>query len=134
MDSYSRLENDSMKHQHPQLLFGTSNKGKPVIIYNNYFFTCNKTTGSKKYWVCNEKACGVYIHTTINNEFICVKGYHNHISNPDEVTVKLLRDKMKERILAETTSITKIYDEEIVKANISKGAAALIPTVVEYSM
>ncbi|CAF4447358.1 unnamed protein product [Rotaria magnacalcarata] len=39
---------------------------------------------------------------------------------------------MKERILVETTSITKIYDEEIVKANISKGATALIPTVVEF--
>ncbi|CAF3191718.1 unnamed protein product [Rotaria socialis] len=57
---------------------------------------------------------------------------HNHSSNPDEVTVTLLRGKMKERILAETTSITKIYDEEIVKANISKGATALIPTVVEF--
>ena len=65
---------------------------------------------------------------------LCIKGYHNHSSNPDEVTVKLLRDKMKERILAETTSITKIYDEEVVKANISKGAAALMPTVVEYSV
>ncbi|CAF4823198.1 unnamed protein product, partial [Rotaria magnacalcarata] len=39
---------------------------------------------------------------------------------------------MKERILAETTSITKICDEEIVKANISKGATALIPTVVDF--
>ncbi|CAF1038152.1 unnamed protein product [Rotaria sp. Silwood1] len=38
---------------------------------------------------------------------------------------------MKERILAETTSITKIYDEEIVKANVSKGATAIIPTIVD---
>ncbi|CAF1931047.1 unnamed protein product [Rotaria magnacalcarata] len=126
------LENNSMKNQHSDLLFGTSNKGKPIIIYKNYFFKCNKTTESKKYWVCNEKACGVYVHTNINGEFICIKGDHNHSSNPDEVTVKLLRDKMKERILAETTSITKICDEEIVKANISKGATALIPTVVEF--
>ncbi|CAF1629193.1 unnamed protein product [Rotaria magnacalcarata] len=127
------LENNSMKNQHSDLLFGTSNKGKPIIIYESYFFKCNKTTESKKYWVCNEKACGVYVHTNINGEFICIKGDHNHSSNPDEVTVKLLRDKMKERILVETTSITKIYDEEIVKANISKGATALIPTVVEFT-
>ena len=70
MDSDSRLENDCMKHQHSQLLFSTSNKGKPIIIYNNYFFTCYKTTRSKKCWVCSEKACDVYIHTTINDEFM----------------------------------------------------------------
>ncbi|CAF4313239.1 unnamed protein product, partial [Rotaria magnacalcarata] len=99
---------------------------------NQYQIYSGQTTESKKYWVCNEKACGVYVHTNINGEFICIKGDHNHSSNPDEVTVKLLRDKMKERILAETTSITKICDEEIVKANISKGATALIPTVVEF--
>ena len=41
---------------------------------------------------------------------------------------------MKERLLAETTSITKIYDEEVVKANLSKSATAIMPTVVEYSV
>ncbi|CAF4108796.1 unnamed protein product [Rotaria sp. Silwood2] len=121
-----------MKTQQSEVSFATSNKGKPMIIHNNRFFKCNKTTESKKYWVCTEKECSVYIHTTITNEFICVRGDHNHSSNPDQVTVKLLRDKMKERILAETTSITKIYDEEIVKANVSKGAIAIIPTIVEY--
>ena len=70
MDSYSRLENDSMKHQHPQLLFGTSNKGKPIIIYNNYFFTCNKTTGSKKYWVCSERACVQNRFGTVKERYI----------------------------------------------------------------
>ncbi|CAF4668553.1 unnamed protein product, partial [Rotaria socialis] len=39
---------------------------------------------------------------------------------------------MKERILTETTPITKIYDEEIVKAKLSKAAAAILPTVIEY--
>lgn len=134
MYSDSGLENSSVMYQQSKLLFGTSNKGKTVLIYYNYFFNHNKSTASKKYWICNTKTCGVYIHTNINDEFLCIKGDHNHNSNPDEVAVKLLRDKMKERILAETTSITKIYDEEIAKANISRGAAALIPTVVEYSM
>lgn len=129
----SQSENSSMMHQQSNLLFATSNKGKTILIHNNYFFNLNKSTASKKYWICSTKACGVYIHTTINDEFLCIKGNHNHNANPDEVVVKLVRDKMKERILAETTSITKIYDEEIVKANISRGAAALIPTVVEYS-
>ncbi|CAF5140286.1 unnamed protein product, partial [Rotaria socialis] len=39
---------------------------------------------------------------------------------------------MKQRILTETTPITKIYDEEIVKAKLSKAAAVILPTVIEY--
>jgi hypothetical protein len=50
---------------------------------------------------------------------ICITGDHNHAANPEQIATKILRDRMKERILAETTSITKIYDEEIVKTNLS---------------
>ncbi|CAF3611196.1 unnamed protein product [Rotaria sp. Silwood1] len=63
---------------------------------------------------------------------ICINGDHNHPFNPDQLEAKLLRDKMKERIISETTSITRIYDEEVAKANLSKGAVAVLPTVVEY--
>ncbi|CAF3906972.1 unnamed protein product, partial [Rotaria sp. Silwood1] len=82
--------------------------------------------------MCSERECGVYIHTSVTDELLSISGDHNHSANPDQIEVKLLRDKMKERILAETMSITKIYDEEIVKANLSKAATAIIPTVVEY--
>ncbi|CAF3979963.1 unnamed protein product, partial [Rotaria sp. Silwood1] len=34
--------------------------------------------------------------------------------------------------MSETTSITKIYDEEIAKAYLSEGGAAALPTVIEY--
>ncbi|CAM4845439.1 unnamed protein product, partial [Rotaria magnacalcarata] len=70
--------------------------------------------------------------TPTTDELICINGNHNHSANPDQLETKLLRDKMKERILSEKTSITKIYDEEIAKANLSKGAAAILPTVIEY--
>lgn len=116
------------------VLFATSNKGKPLLIFEQHVFKCNKTTATKKYWVCDERGCGIYIHTSLSDEFLSITGSHNHSSNPDQVEVKFIRDKMKERILTETTSITKIYDEEIAKANLSKGATAIIPTVVEYRM
>ncbi|CAF1550452.1 unnamed protein product, partial [Rotaria sordida] len=121
--------NDSSNTQQFEILFATSNKGNPLIICDNYLFRCNKTTASKKYWMCTEHGCGVYIHTSLTKELICVSGNHNHPANPDQLEAKLLRDKMKERILAETIPITKIYDEEIVKANLSKGATAILPTV-----
>ena len=61
-----------------------------------------------------------------------ITGVHNHAANPDHIEAKIVRDKMKERILFETTSLTKIYDEEIVKANLSKAAAAIMPTIIQY--
>ncbi|CAF3596017.1 unnamed protein product [Rotaria socialis] len=125
-------ENSSFNAQQPEISFATSNKGNPLIICDNYLFRCNKTTISKKYWICTEKGCSVYIHTNVNKELISISGNHNHSANPDQLEAKILRDKMKERILTETTPITKIYDEEIVKAKLSKAAAVILPTVIEY--
>ncbi|CAF1149903.1 unnamed protein product [Rotaria sordida] len=104
--------NDSSNTQQFEILFATSNKGNPLIICDNYLFRCNKTTASKKYWMCTEHGCGVYIHTSLTKELICVSGNHNHPANPDQLEAKLLRDKMKERILAETIPITMMAVEK----------------------
>ena len=88
--------------------------------------------GKKRYWLCIELGCGVCIHTSLRNALLYISGYHNHSSNPEKVEVKLVRDKIKGRILSETTPITKIYDEEIVKVNLWKSARAILPTIVEY--
>jgi len=82
--------------------------------------------------LCVERECGVYIHRSADHEFLSISNDHSHAANPDQVEVKFSRDKMKERILSETTSITRIYDEEIVKASLSKAAPAIMPTIVEY--
>ncbi|CAF1113910.1 unnamed protein product [Rotaria magnacalcarata] len=132
MISNSTPEKCSLNNLQCEITFSISNKGKRLLIFKNYVFRCNKTTKSKIYWMCGESECGVYIHTNTTDELICINGNHNHSANPDQLEAKLLRDKMKERILSETTSITKIYDEEIAKANLSKGAAAILPTVIEY--
>ena len=79
-----------------------------------------------------ERGCCVYIHSTLTDELVLITDTHNHSADPDQLAAKFLRDKMKERILAETTSITRIYDEEIVKAKLSKAATAIMPTITEY--
>ncbi|CAF4570128.1 unnamed protein product, partial [Rotaria sp. Silwood2] len=132
MDAPIVFEDTLLKSEKVEISFVTSNKGNPLILCDNYLFRCNKTTARKKYWMCTEKGCSVYVHTTLNKELICLNGVHNHLSSPEQLEAKLLRDKMKERILTETISITKIYDEEIVKAKLSKAAAAILPTVIEY--
>jgi FLYWCH zinc finger domain len=84
-----------------EISFATSNKGKQILIHENYLFECNKTTASKKYWKCSERDCGVYIHTSTTDELICATGVHHHPPDPDQLSAKLLLDKMKERILRE---------------------------------
>ena len=112
--------------------FLTSNKGKPLLVYQNNVFRCNKTTLIKKYWTCTERAFHVYVHTNTNNEFLSIKGSHNHTTEPHLLYVKQVKNKMKERILNETTSLTKIYDEETKKAFLSEVAAAAFPSVIEF--
>lgn len=134
MIANSHFENCASKNEQSEISFTVSNKGRPLLIHENHLFKCNKITLRKKYWSCIERDCNVYIHTSIIDEFTSITGDHNHSSNPDELETKLLRNKIKERILAETTSITRIYDEEVIKANLSRGAAAILPTVVEFRM
>ena len=133
MAAFSECEDKSSSNEkRPEISFTKSNKGKPLLIHENYVFKCNKITTNKKYWLCTERECGVYLHTCINDQLMHIAGVHKHPANPDQLQVKLVRDKMKERILVETTSITKIYDEEIIKANLSREATAVMPTIVEY--
>jgi hypothetical protein len=117
-----------------KISFVTSNKGKPLLSFGHYLFKCNKSTDAKRYWVCIERQCGVFIHTNLNDEFLLASGDHNHVAGPDMLETRVLREKMKNRIINETTSITKIYDEEISKAYLSESTAALFPTVVEFRM
>ncbi|CAF3280303.1 unnamed protein product [Rotaria sp. Silwood2] len=112
--------------------FLTSNKGKQLLVYDKYVFRCNKTTLFKKYWTCTEHACNVSAHTNTKNEFLSIIGNHNHIAEPHLLDVKQVKNKMKKRILSETTSLTKIYDEEVKKASLSPEAAATLPTVIEF--
>ena len=117
-----------------KISFVTSNKGKPLLSFGHHLFKCNKTTDTKRYWICIERQCGVFVHTNLNDEFLLVSGDHNHVADPDVLETRVLREKMKNRIINETTSITKIYDEEIAKACLAESTAATFPTVVEYRM
>lgn len=132
MEKDTSVENSSNEMQESKISFVTSNKGKPLVIYENFLFKCNKTTTLKKYWLCAERGCCVYVHTTLNDELVLITNSYNHAADPDQLAAKLLRDKMKERILAETISITRIYDEEVVKAKLSRAATAIMPTITEY--
>ncbi len=48
MTSTPDSENTSFKTQQFEISFIASNKGKPLLIYENYLFRCNKKNISKK--------------------------------------------------------------------------------------
>ncbi|CAF0766253.1 unnamed protein product [Adineta steineri] len=89
----------------------------------------NKRTSTKTYWICKTRNCKAHIHTDLNDNFLYSSGEHNHLLEPEELEVKHFRDILKERVVNETTPISKIYDEEIMKARFSPEVLASVPLV-----
>src|SRR4051812_35753937 len=96
------------------ITFIKSNKGQPLLVLNNYVYKCNKKTGKKKYWTCINVGCQLNIHTDINDVYISGGiDQHSHEPNPDMVTVRQVRDQIKERAVNEVIPISLIYEQEI---------------------
>lgn len=114
--------------------FIKSNKGKPLLVANNYLFKVNKTTATTKYWICTNSGCSAKIHTDLNNQLIKTTGDHNHAPEKEKIEVREFREKVKQRAINETTPIPRIYDEESAKAMLSDVVIAILPSEREMSM
>ncbi|CAF1554974.1 unnamed protein product [Rotaria sp. Silwood1] len=112
----------------PSLSFSTSNKRKPILICDGFIFQLNRTRSKLKYWRCKDRTCSAYIHTNHNNQYVGKSGDHNfHLPVPEQVEVAMFKEKVKERVVKETTAIGNIYDKEMASLNLSDGALGLIP-------
>ncbi|CAF4685582.1 unnamed protein product, partial [Rotaria magnacalcarata] len=61
-------------------------------------------------------------------------GIHSHLQSPEEIEVRTFHQNIKRRVINETTAITKIYDEELARQQMSQTAAAIMPSSYEASM
>ncbi|CAF0873328.1 unnamed protein product [Didymodactylos carnosus] len=104
--------------------FITSNKGKPLLIRDNYIYYVSKTTATVKYWKCEDRSCNAGVHTNIQDAFIKIVGNHSHLQSPEEIEVRTFKQNIKRRVINEITVITKIYDEELARQPMSQTAAA----------
>ncbi|CAF3588472.1 unnamed protein product [Rotaria sp. Silwood1] len=111
--------------------FITSNKGKPLLVPDNYIYYVSKTTAAVKYWKCEDRSCNAGIHTSIKDTFLKTVGNHSHLPSPEEIEVRTFKQNIKRRVINETTAITKIYDEELARQQMSQTAAAIIPSSYE---
>ncbi|CAF1360085.1 unnamed protein product [Rotaria sordida] len=115
----------------PSISFTTSNRGKPLLVYSGYIHRLKKSTEKVKYWVCHSDGCLATIHTNKNDEILKANGHHYRIPDPEQIELRNLRKKVKDRIQSETNSIPKIYEEELARSNLSLTALTLAPVTVE---
>jgi len=111
--------------------FLNSNKGNRLLVLNGFIYKINKQSSSKIYWICKTKHCQARVHTDLNNNFLNSNGEHNHLNEPEELEIKRFREIIKERVMNETTPISKIYGEEILKAQFSQEILANVPLAQE---
>ncbi|CAF3831015.1 unnamed protein product [Rotaria sp. Silwood1] len=111
--------------------FLVSNKGKLLLVLNRIVFKKNKETKTKKYWVCQVAGCGVYVHANIQDIVLKATDNYSHVPHPENIVLKSFRTKVKQRVMKETTSITKIYEEEVVASQMPLQTLAIIPLARE---
>ncbi|CAF1243625.1 unnamed protein product [Rotaria sordida] len=102
-----------------------------TYVRDNYICYVSKTTTTVKYWKCEDRSCNVGVHTNIKDTFIKTVGNHSHLQSLEEIEVRTFKQNIKPRVINETTAITKIYNEELARQQMSQTAAAIIPLPYE---
>ncbi|CAM4872329.1 unnamed protein product [Rotaria socialis] len=113
--------------------FLVSQKGKPVLVKDNFIYKLNKTTNSTKYYRCAEQSCTVTLHTDLNDVLVKVKGDHSHPPEPDEIEIRKFKHNLKQRAIQETVPIPKIYDEESSRFCLTSLSIAILPAQREIA-
>jgi hypothetical protein len=117
----------------PSISFIQSQKGKPLLVSNNYIYKLNKTTTTTKYWICAVNTCTAKIHMDLNDRFVRMTDDHCHPGEKENVDLREFREKIKQRAICETTPIPRIYDEECSKAMLTTATIAVLPSEREMS-
>ena len=69
------------------------------------------------------------MHTDLNKNFLIASGEHEHLLQPEDNQVQHFRGVLKERVINETATISKIDDEEIATAQFPSEVLAHIPLI-----
>lgn len=134
MASTMEIESKLSLPERKNVSFVTSNKGQLLLLLDQYLYRCHKTTKKKKYWTCIFNGCNVSIHTNVDNTYLSGgNSQHEHGPNPEMIAVRSVRQKIKERVLNETTPTTMIYEQEISNISLNSMTVAILPTSAEMS-
>ncbi|CAF5085731.1 unnamed protein product, partial [Rotaria magnacalcarata] len=91
----------------PAISFINSNKGKPLLVADDYTFKLNKAATTTKYWICTINGCAAKLHTDSNNGLMKTVGSRSHLPGKEKLEVREAREKMtylKKNLLTVKTS------------------------------
>ena len=102
--------------------FSKTEKGKPVLIENNFDYIEERTHENKVYWRCtqsNKQKCKARLHTISNT--ICLRvADHNHAPNPIISGIRQYRAEIGK--LSKTTMVA----QSIVATSIAMASTAVL--------
>ncbi|CAF1220693.1 unnamed protein product [Rotaria magnacalcarata] len=79
----------------PAISFINPNKGKPLLVADDYTFKLNKTTTSTN-WICTINGCAAKVHADLNNGLMKTVGNHSHLPETENLRkIDALLDAMK---------------------------------------
>ncbi|CAF2089497.1 unnamed protein product [Rotaria magnacalcarata] len=84
---------DETQSKSPTISFINSQKGKQLLIANEYIFKLNKATTTTKYWKCVANSCFAKIHTDLNGHLVKINDEHSHPSEKETIEVREFREK-----------------------------------------
>lgn len=113
--------------------FIMSQKGTKMLNIDNFIFKLNKTTNTKKYYRCMDPSCTVTVHTDLDDAILKLNDDHCHPPEPEEVQIRIFKQSVKERAIAEATPIPQLYDEEAARIDLSTLSIATLPSQRELS-
>ena len=117
----------------PKITFISSQKRRALLALNHYIYKLNKITTTIKYWICSTSTCIAKIDTNLNDELLRTINEHCHPAEKENVDRRAFREKIKQRAIAETTPILRIYDEECSKAMLTAATIAVLPSEREMN-
>ncbi|CAF1309220.1 unnamed protein product [Rotaria sordida] len=117
----------------------TSNKRILMLVIDGYNFQFKNFNKKKdlKFWRCANRSCGVLLHATRDDEFLCYSGKvtdHSHLPNPAELEVRNLREKMRQRTESEILPLQIIAEHEMRNALLTVEALAVLPGVTNIDI
>ncbi|CAF2115677.1 unnamed protein product [Rotaria magnacalcarata] len=113
--------------------FVLSQKGKPLLVMDDYVFRLNKTTNITKYYRCENRDCTATAHTDLNNVLLKVNANRSHVIELEKKEIRIFKQVVKERATKESTPIPKIYEKESTKMISKFSTIAILPSQREMS-
>ena len=89
-----------------------SQKGKHLLLANEYVFKLNKTTPTTKYWKYTFNDCSSKLHTNLDDKLLETIDDLSHLPEKENIEVLEFRKRVKQRAINDTTPIPRIYNED----------------------